>query len=116
MRQNYGVTHFIVGRDHAGVGDYYGTYDAQNIFDEYDEGDIDVTPLKFEHAAWSHRAQGMVSSKTFPKFENDQVFLSGTKVRELLAQGERPPAEFSRPEVADVLIEWATSEAAAPAG
>ncbi len=114
VRQNYGVTHFIVGRDHAGVGDYYGTYDAQNIFDEYDEGDIDVTPLKFEHAAWSHRAQGMVSSKTFPKFENDQVFLSGTKVRELLAQGERPPAEFSRPEVADVLIEWATSEVAAP--
>lgn len=114
VRQNYGVTHFIVGRDHAGVGDYYGTYDAQNIFDEFASGDIDVIPLKFEHAAWSNKAQGMVSSKTFPKLENDQIFLSGTKVRDLLAKGERPPAEFSRPEVADVLIEWATSEAAAP--
>ena len=111
VRQNYGVSHFIVGRDHAGVGDYYGTYDAQTIFDDLNDGDLEVTPLKFEHAAWSHKAQGMVSAKTFPKIQGDQVFLSGTKVRELLAQGERPPAEFSRPEVADVLIEWATSAA-----
>ena len=108
-RQNYGVSHFIVGRDHAGVGDYYGTYDAQNIFDEFGEDDIDIEILKFEHAAWSNKAQGMVSGKTFPKIQGDQVFLSGTKVRELLANGERPPAEFSRPEVADVLIKWATS-------
>ncbi|MCH2138325.1 MAG: sulfate adenylyltransferase [Phycisphaerales bacterium] len=113
VRQNYGVSHFIVGRDHAGVGDYYGTYDAQEIFDTIETGAIKVTPLKFEHAAWSHKAQGMVSAKTFPKLEGDQVFLSGTKVRELLAKGERPPAEFSRPEVADVLIEWATSLATA---
>ena len=113
VRQNYGVSHFIVGRDHAGVGDYYGTYDAQEIFDTLNEGDLHVTPLKFEHAAWSHKAQGMVSSKTFPKIKGDQVFLSGTKVRELLAKGERPPVEFSRPEVADVLIEWATSMATA---
>jgi len=111
VRQNYGVSHFIVGRDHAGVGDYYGTYDAQEIFNDLNEGDLAVTPLKFEHAAWSHKAQGMVSAKTFPKIQGDQVFLSGTKVRELLAEGERPPAEFSRPEVADVLIEWATSAA-----
>ncbi len=109
VRQNYGVSHFIVGRDHAGVGDYYGTYDAQEIFNDLNDGDLAVTPLKFEHAAWSHKAQGMVSAKTFPKIQGDQVFLSGTKVRELLAQGERPPAEFSRPEVADVLIEWATA-------
>lgn len=109
VRQNYGISHFIVGRDHAGVGDYYGTYDAQNIFDEFEEGDIKVEILKFEHAAWSNKAQGMVSGKTFPKIKGDQVFLSGTKVRELLEQGERPPAEFSRPEVADVLIKWATS-------
>ena len=109
IRQNYGVSHFIVGRDHAGVGDYYGTYDAQTIFDEFEDGDIAIEPLKFEHAAYSHKAQGMVSAKTFPKLEGDQVFLSGTKVREPLAQGERPPAEFSRPEVADVLIKWATS-------
>lgn len=109
VRQNYGVSHFIVGRDHAGVGDYYGTYDAQQIFNDLNEGDLAVTPLKFEHAAWSTKAQGMVSAKTFPKIKGDQIFLSGTKVRELLAEGKRPPAEFSRPEVADVLIEWATS-------
>ena len=109
VRQNYGVSHFIVGRDHAGVGDYYVTYDAQEIFNDMNEGDLAVTPLKFEHAAWSHKAQGMVSAKTFPKIKGDQVFLSGTKVRELLAEGERPPAEFSRPEVADVLIDWATA-------
>ncbi|MDP7070554.1 MAG: sulfate adenylyltransferase [Phycisphaerales bacterium] len=111
VRQNYGISHFIVGRDHAGVGDYYGTYDAQEIFNDLNEGDLHVIPLKFEHAAWSHKAQGMVSAKTFPKLKGDQVFLSGTKVRELLAEGQRPPAEFSRPEVADVLIEWATATA-----
>ena len=110
VRQNYGVSHFIVGRDHAGVGDYYGTYDAQEIFEEFNEGDIDIEPLKFEHAAYSNKAQGMVSAKTFPKIKGDQIFLSGTKVRELLDQGERPPVEFSRPEVADILIKWAQSE------
>ncbi len=109
IRKNYGVTHFIVGRDHAGVGDYYGTYDAQNIFDELDEDNLKIEPLKFEHAAWSHKAQGMVSGKTFPKIEGDQVFLSGTKVRAMLQEGERPPAEFTRPEVADILIKWATN-------
>ena len=107
VRKNYGVTHFIVGRDHAGVGDYYGTYDAQNIFDELDEANLAITPLKFEHAAWSNKAQGMVSGKTFPKIKGDQIFLSGTKVREMLSSGERPPAEFTRPEVADELIKWA---------
>ncbi|MEO1008564.1 MAG: sulfate adenylyltransferase [Planctomycetota bacterium] len=109
VRQNYGCSHFIVGRDHAGVGSYYGTYDAQNIFDELEAGDLLIEPLKFEHAAWSHKAQGMVSGKTFPKIEGDQVFLSGTKVRGMLQEGQRPPAEFTRPEVADVLIAWATS-------
>lgn len=113
VRQNYGCSHFIVGRDHAGVGSYYGTYDAQTKVDEVTtgaEGDLKITPLKFEHAAWSHKAQGMVSGKTFPKIEGDQVFLSGTKVRDMLAAGERPPQEFSRPEVADVLIKWATKK------
>jgi len=107
VRKNYGCTHFIVGRDHAGVGDYYGTYDAQQIFDDLDPVNLKIEPLKFEHAAFSRRAQGMVSAKTFPKIEGDWVFLSGTKVREMLKQGERPPAEFTRPEVADALIEWA---------
>jgi len=108
VRKNYGVTHFIVGRDHAGVGTYYGTYDAQNIFDELDRDNLAIEPLKFEHAAWSNKAQGMVSGKTFPKIEGDQIFLSGTKVRAMLQEGKRPPAEFTRPEVADELIKWAT--------
>ena len=115
IRKNYGVTHFIVGRDHAGVGDYYGTYDAQNIFDELDKANLAIEPLKFEHAAFSIKAGGMVSSKTFPKIKGDQIFLSGTKVREMLGNAERPPAEFTRPEVADRLIEWATNEVTAKA-
>jgi len=105
LRQNYGCSHIIIGRDHAGVGDYYGTYEAQEIFDALPDGALKIMPLKFEHAAWSKRAGGMVSGKTFPKIEGDQVFLSGTKVREMLLRGERPPVEFTRPEIADILIE-----------
>ena len=108
-RQNYGCSHFIVGRDHAGVDDYYGTYEAQEIFNDFGDGEIAITPLNFEHAAYSKHAQGMVSAKTFPKIQGDQIFLSGTKVRELLDKGERPPQEFTRPEVADILIKWAQS-------
>ncbi len=104
-RQNYGCSHFIVGRDHAGVGDYYGTYDAQEIFDTLPEDGLKIAPLKFEHAAWSKKAGGMVSGKTFPRIEGDQIFLSGTKVRDMLRQGERPPVEFTRSEIADILIE-----------
>ncbi len=110
MRQNYGCSHFIVGRDHAGVGDYYGTYDAQEIFDTIPDDALKIMPLKFEHAAWSKKAGGMVSGKTFPRIEGDQVFLSGTKVREMLKRGERPPVEFTRPEVAEILIEWMKNE------
>jgi len=109
IRKNYGCTHFIVGRDHAGVGDYYGTYDAQNIFDTLDGDNLKIEPLKFEHAAWSRRAQGMVSNKTFPMIEGDRVFLSGTKVREKLAAGQDIPSEFTRPEVAEALRQWAQS-------
>ncbi len=110
VRKNFGCTHFIVGRDHAGVkgplGSFYGPFDAQYIFDEFEPGEIGITALFFDNAFYCRRCYEMATVKTCPHSEDERFSFSGTRVRELLKAGELPPPEFTRPEVANLLLSW----------
>lgn len=106
IRQNFGCSHLIVGRDHAGVGSYYGPLDAQKIFDELQPGDLHIKPLKLDNTFWCNKCAAMASSRTCPHTAEDHLSISGTKLREMMSKGERPPEEFSRQEVTEILMKY----------
>ena len=106
FRQNYGCSHLIIGRDHAGVGDYYGPFDAQKIFDEIPSSELHIQPLKIDWTFWCHKCEGMASMKTCPHGKEDRVLISGTELRSMLSEGKEPPEEFTRHEVAQILIDY----------
>lgn len=106
IRQNFGCSHLIVGRDHAGVGSYYGPFDAQRIFDELTPRDLYIQPLKLDWAFWCNKCGSMASPKTCPHADQDHLIISGTKLREMLAKRDRPPEQFSRKEVLDILVKY----------
>lgn len=106
FRQNFGCSHLIIGRDHAGVGNYYGPFDAQKIFDEISDDELHIEPLKIDWTFWCHACDGMASMKTCPHGKEDRVLISGTKLRDMLSAGEMPPKEFSRPEVLEILMDY----------
>ncbi|MFH2040967.1 MAG: sulfate adenylyltransferase [Acidobacteriota bacterium] len=106
FRQNYGCSHLIIGRDHAGVGNYYGPFDAQLIFHEIGENELQIKPLNIDWTFWCHKCDGMASMKTCPHSKDDRVLISGTKLRDMLEKGEQVPKEFSRPEVIEILMEY----------
>jgi len=106
FRQNYGCSHLIIGRDHAGVGDYYGPFDAQKIFDEIDSNELAIKPLKIDWTFWCYRCDGMASMKTCPHGKEDRLLISGTKLREMFRNSQEVPKEFSRPEVLEILKDF----------
>jgi len=112
FRQNMGATTLITGRDHAGVGDYYGPFDAQTIFDKIPKDALKISIYRGDHTVWCHKCNTIVMIRDCPHSNEDYLMLSGTKVREMLSRGEAPPPEFSRPEVAKILADYYQSEIA----